>query len=137
MDGIEQSPSIATASCSIDGECGTELEVPHDLNDAFPTFSGVRYPDSVVGESLHDDAIARSLHIAISYSWAASRAGYPEERLKLLWGAFNALYRGYAEATGSNATNDARMLNSVNQLFVEHLLEAVTVDLATWLAANY
>lgn len=37
-----------------------------------------------MGESLHDDAIARSLHIAISYSWAASRAGYPEERLKLL-----------------------------------------------------
>lgn len=126
MDGIEQSPRIATASCSIDGECGTELEVPHDFNDAFPTFSGVRYPDSVVGGSLHDDAIARSLqiarslHIAISYSWAASRAGCPEERLKLLWGAFNALYRGYAEATGSNATNDARMLNSVNQLFVEH-----------------
>lgn len=120
MEGTEQSPGIAAVSCSVDGKGSIELEVPHELNNALSTFNGTRYPDSVVGRSFRGDAVAKSLHIAISYSWAASRAGYPEERLKLLWGAFNALYRGYAEATGSNATNDASMLNSANQLFVEH-----------------
>ena len=119
MEGMEQSPGIAAVSCSVDRKDAIELEVPHELSDALPTFSGTGYPDSVVGRSLRGDAVAKSLHIAISYSWTASRAGYPEERLKLLWGAFNALYRGYAEATGANATKDFRMLNEVNNLFIE------------------
>lgn len=119
MEGMEQSPRIAAVSCLVDGKDTVELEVPHELNDALPTFSGTGYPDNVVGRSLRGDAVAKSLHIAISYSWAASRAGYPEERLKLLWGAFNALYRGYAEATGANATKEFRMLNEVNNLFIE------------------
>lgn len=120
IDGMEQPPCIAAVSCLLDRKGTIELEVPHELNNALSTFNGTRYPDGVVRRSLRGDAIAKSLHIAISYSWAASGAGYPEERLKLLWGAFNALYRGYAEATGSNTKNDALMLNRVNQLFVEH-----------------
>lgn len=120
MEGMEQSPGIAAVSCSIDRKDAIELEVPHELNVALSTFSGAGYPDSVVGRSLQDDAVAKSLHIAISYSWAASGAGYPEERLKLLWGAFNALYRGYAGAADSGATRDIQMLNKVNQLFIEH-----------------
>lgn len=35
-------------------------------------------------------------------------------------GPFNALYRGYAEVTGSNTIKDAQMPNYVNQLFIEH-----------------
>lgn len=120
IDGMEQPPCIAAVSCLLDRKGTIELEVPHELNNALSTFNGTRYPDGVVRRSLRGDAIAKSLHIAISYSWAASGAGYPEERLKLLWCAFNALYRGYAEATGSNTKNDALMLNRVNQLFVEH-----------------
>lgn len=120
IDGMEQPPCIAAVSCLLDRKGTIELEVPHELNNALSTFNGTRYPDGVVRRSLRGDAIAKSLHIAISYSWAASGAGYPEERLKLLWGAFNAPYRGYAEATGSNTKNDALMLNRVNQLFVEH-----------------
>ena len=120
MEGMEQSPGIAAVSCSVDRKDAIELEVPHELNVALSTFSGAGYPDSVVGRSLQDDAVAKSLHIAISYSWAASGAGYPEERLKLLWGAFNALYRGYAGAADSGATRDIQMLNKVNQLFIEH-----------------
>lgn len=120
IDGMEQPPCIAAVSCLLDRKGTIELEVPHELNNALSTFNGTRYPDGVVRRSLRGDSIAKSLHIAISYSWAASGAGYPEERLKLLWGAFNALYRGYAEATGSNTKNDALMLNRVNQLFVEH-----------------
>lgn len=119
MDGVEQSPRIATALCTVDGKRTIELGAPHELNDTLSTFSGTGYPDSVVGRSLQDDAVAKSLHIAISYSWAASGAGYPEERLKLLWGAFNALYRGYAEAACSGTTRDAQMLNKVNELFIE------------------
>ena len=120
IDGMKQPPCIAAVSCLLDRKGTIELEVPHELNNALSTFNGTRYPDGVVRRSLRGDAIAKSLHIAISYSWAASGAGYPEERLKLLWGAFNALYCGYAEATGSNTKNDALMLNRVNQLFVEH-----------------
>lgn len=120
MDGIRQLPRIAAASCSVGGKGAMELGIPCELNDVLSRFSGVGYPDSVVGRSLQDDAVAKSLHIAISYSWAASGAGYSEERLKLLWGAFNALYRGYAVATGSDATRDARMLDKVNELFLEH-----------------
>ncbi len=119
MEGMEQSPGIAAVSCSVDRKDAIELEVPHELSDTLPAFRGTGYPDNVVGRSLQGDAVAKSLHIAISYSWAASGTGYPEERLKLLWGAFNALYRGYAEVTGTNATKDALMLNGVNKLFIE------------------
>ena len=120
MDGVGQLPRIAAVSCSVGGKTAIELGIPHELNDALSAFSGAGYPDIVVGRSLQDDAVAKSLHIAISYSWAASGAGYPEERLKLLWGAFNALYRGYAGAADSGATRDIQMLNKVNQLFIEH-----------------
>lgn len=129
MDGMEQSPCIAAVSCSVDKKGGIELEVPHELNNALSTFNGTRYPDGVIGRSLRGDAVAKSLHIAISYSWAASGAGYPEERLKLIWGAFNALYRGYAGATNSSSvTRDAQMLDDVNQLFIERdvLVRSIT-----------
>lgn len=102
-----------------DGEA-EELRLPDGLDNLKLDWRGVRFPTKAVKRSLGNDWVANSISIAISYCWAAARTFSQEERLKLLWGSFNALYRGYARLKKPDAKrlSEQDALDLMNGLLV-------------------
>lgn len=93
LEGAVEAPDYKTACCSTDGACSEPIELPDELRRMELGYSGTKFPYHVICKSLEKNELAKALRIAISYCWAAARAYSQEERLKLLWGSFNALYR--------------------------------------------
>lgn len=118
MEGVESGPVLKCATLSADGKRGRAVELPQNLMGLCCEYSGRRFERGTAERSLGDGELAKALRISISYCWAASKAFSEEERLKLLWGSFNALYRYYAKSIGASGLCEARMLDEVNNLFL-------------------
>lgn len=91
----QPTPVYSSAFYSIDGKADEGIEVPGCLINIELGNSVKQLPFLVVKRSFFDDRLAICLRIMIGYCWAAAQAISQEERLKLLWGSFNALYRYY------------------------------------------
>lgn len=113
-DGVGDSVKIASAFYSIDESMPAGIELDGNLAGLDLAYGGRKYPQIVLVASLGTGDLAKALRIAISYCWAAAKAFSQEERLKLLWGAFNALYR-YQTKRG----RDLDGLDDAAKLFLE------------------
>ena len=93
VGGVGESIKIGLAFYSVDEATPIEIELDGKLAGLDLTHSGRKFPQKVLVTSLDAGDLANALRIATSYCWASAKAFSQEERLKLLWGAFNALYR--------------------------------------------
>lgn len=91
-------PSVASISYSLNEDTPKNLKIPEELQQTITEYSGIHFPYTTIDKALKSDCSSEALKIAISYCWIASKAISQEERLKLLWGAFNALYRWYGKS---------------------------------------
>ena len=91
--GVGEPIKIASAFYSVDEATPIEIELDGKLAGLDLTHSGRKFPQKVLVTSLDAGDLANALRIATSYCWASPKAFSQEERLKLLRGAFNALYR--------------------------------------------
>lgn len=118
LNGNNVLPRFQAAAFSVDGGSEKEVELPTELCNLGHEYSGLKFSRSAIDRCLGESPLARSLRIAVSYCWAASRAFSEEERLKLLWGAFNALYRQHARSVGLRSGREVDRLDEVNDLFL-------------------
>lgn len=125
----QPTPVYSSALYSIDGKADEVIEVPSCLLNIELGNSVKQLPFQVVKRSFFDDQLAICLRIMISYCWAAAQAISQEERLKLLWGSFNALYRYYYRTKNKKGNNETLMLDEVNKLFIREpiFVEAASV----------
>lgn len=119
LDGNGVFPSFKSADYSIDNKPAEVLELPSCLINLKCEYAGQKMDRTVVERCLQEDDLAKTLRIAISYCWAATKAFSEEERLKLLWGSFNALYREYGRLNEMNCRIDTVMLDEINDLFLQ------------------
>lgn len=123
LDENGHSPQLESATYSKGNKQASTLDLPKTLTDLSCYYGGRMYSFETVERYLQNDTLGKALRIAISYSWAASHAFSSEERFKLLWGSFNALYREFAKINGLKSSQDAKILDEVDTLFNdEHVL---------------
>lgn len=118
LNGNGVVPRFRAVAFSVDGGSEKEVELPTELCNLGHEYSGLKFSRSAIDRCLGESPLARFLRIAVSYCWAASRAFSEEERLKLLWGAFNALYRRHAQSVEPRPKFEVGMLDEVNNLFL-------------------
>ena len=111
-------PSIASVSYSLNEDTPKNLKIPEELQQTITEYSGIHFPYTTIDKALKSDCSSEALKIAISYCWVASKAISQEERLKLLWGAFNALYRWYGKSQNLKNPREIVMLDATNKLFL-------------------
>lgn len=117
LDENGHSPQLESATYSKDDGQASIFELPKTLTELSCHYSGRMYGFRTIERCLQNDTVGKSLRIAISYNWAAFHAFSSEERFKLLWGSFNALYREFAKINGLKSRQDAKMIDEVVTLF--------------------
>lgn len=128
LEGCAESPIYASASFSIDGKDATEIELSDDLRNLVLRYSGDHFSRKVIKNSFGSEDVAKVFRIAVSYYWAASNAYSQEERLKLLWGSFNALYRWIELRKVQGSIREVDALDKVNGLFINKPIFNRAVD---------
>lgn len=120
-EAVVDEPRLISATYALNGKRAEDIALPDDLTSLEINWLGTRFPETAVKRSFGDSWLAKSIRIAISYRWASLRAFSQEERLKLLWGSFNALYREYARYKNPSARRlfEQDMLDYMNNLFLE------------------
>lgn len=120
-------PSIASVSCSLNEDTPKNLKIPEELQQTITEYSGIHFPYTTIDKALKSDCSSEALKIAISYCWIASKAISQEERFKLLWGAFNALYRWYGKSQNLKNPREIAMLDATNKLFLSQNVLVKTI----------
>lgn len=120
-------PSIASVSYSLNEDTPKNLKIPEELQQTITEYSGIHFPYTTIDKALKSDCSSEALKIAISYCWVASKAISQEERLKLLWGAFNALYRWYGKSQNLKNPREITMLDATNKLFLSQNVLVKTI----------
>lgn len=127
-----------SATCSIDEKECSPVELPDCLRNLELGLSGRPFPYVVVKRSFGHDDLAKCLRIMISYYWASVQSFSQEERLKLVWGSFNALYRFYYRSKENKRINEIEMLDCVNKLLMqEDILVRTTAQFNNGIGARY
>ena len=130
MEDIPDAPSIASVAYSVNHDSMDLLDVSEKFQQIRTTCFAINFPYAVIEHSLGNSESAKALRIAISYYWAAAQSISQEERLKLLWGAFNALYRWYAKSkNGKNRNQEIAMLDAINELFLKQNVLRNSLDI--------
>lgn len=116
-----------SAVFSIDQKRQIDLKIPEELIALKDIKPHAKFPQKVIERSFGRGEMAKHFRISLSYSWAASMAYSQEERLRLLWGSFNALYRFFYQKQNHNQ-NELRMLDATSDLFIrEKVLDRAIV----------
>lgn len=127
LEDNPSAPSVASISYSLNEATPKNLKIPEELQQTIIEYSGIHFPYTTIDKALKSDCSSEALKIAISYCWVASKAISQEERLKLLWGAFNALYRWYGKSQNLKNPREIAMLDATNKLFLSQNVLVKTI----------
>lgn len=119
LEGVSAAPMIGRISYSQNERPSKVLKDIEGFRCLFSESPNINLPYPVIERCLKRGELAESLRIAISYYWISAKSASQEERLKLLWGAFNALYRWYAKKEGLKSSSELKMLDMANRLFLD------------------